>query len=218
MRGHRSLLLFLRVSSLIGYRFDSRAYRSKRIPLRSGCGLFKFHAIEIGRHARCTRACVFRDLAIRLCEGDMGGYSRFESEIAVEWRGTNGWMVFLKIIWIESSSRDFYVECGYRWSGNVKGQLLLIDFFFFFFHQRSRNRLVRMIGWLDFYLVIEYKFAIYEILFSFLANTINFPRFSWEMYVINYYSSSLFVNTKIEWHNWNVKSNNKTSMVGQVRV
>lgn len=159
MRGHRSLLLFLRVSSLIGYRFDSRAYRSKRIPLRSGCGLFKFHAIEIGRHARCTRGCVFRDLAIRLCEGDMGGYSRFESEIAVEWRGTNGWMVFLKIIWIESS-RDFYVECGYTWSGNVKGQLLLIDFFSFF-HQRSRNRLVRMIGWLDFYLVIEYEFAVY---------------------------------------------------------
>lgn len=24
------------------------------------------------------------------------------------------------------------MECGYRWSGNVKGQLLLIDFFFFF--------------------------------------------------------------------------------------
>lgn len=150
MRGHRSLLLFLRVSSLIGYRFDSRAYRSKRIPLRSGCGLFKFHAIEIGRHARCTRACVFRDLAIRLCEGDMGGYSRFESEIAVEWRGTNGWMVFLKIIWIESSSRDFYVECGYRWSGNVKGQLLLIDFFFFFSskEQESTRTYDRVVGFL----------------------------------------------------------------------
>lgn len=41
------------------------------------------------------------------------------------------------------------MECGYRWSGNVKGQLLLIDFFFFSSKEQESTRTYdRVVGFL----------------------------------------------------------------------
>lgn len=98
-----------------------------------GCGLFKFHAIEIGR--RCA-ACTPLDVCVsRSCNG--GGEAvwtsvRFESEIAVEWRG-NEWMNGL----FENDSNRVFFEGRIFVRVDVKGQ-----FYFFFFFFRSSKEFV----------------------------------------------------------------------------
>lgn len=70
-----------------------------------GCGLFKFHAIEIGRRALHARLSMCATCVSRSCSGGGCGMDEcFESEIAVEWRG-NEWMNGL---FENNSSRVFF--------------------------------------------------------------------------------------------------------------
>lgn len=124
---------------LIGYRFDS--WRMQRIPVAvsSSFTRLKLADVRCMHGFPCARR-VFRDLAVG--EGAVWtSVSRVKLRLSGE--ETNGWMVFLKIIRVESSSRE-----GFSARMDVKGQLLLVDFFFFFSIIKGICTVVQVIGFL----------------------------------------------------------------------